>query len=177
MKFKTINEIKAALAKSKSAVQVSGASKKDDSTYKTLLTVPYSTPSDDIDLKTMTPPEKKNDAKWLAMSVEQRKNKLLQTGRLMGRGDPIGIVKIATRKDAIAAWIEPNDFTYDSGTCYKAWTYTWVYLAATILAYIMIHPLVAVPFAWKVGHNWGQYIGGLFFGKDDMSNKTMYHTV
>ncbi len=167
----SIKEIKAAMA-NKANAPIAPAAPTD--IKKTLLTVPFYTPSDDVDIDNLTP---------------EKKKQLIQKGKLMGTGAPITTVNIRTRGEALTGlksgkpghasggWWSPNDFTYDAGTCYKAWTYTWAYLALTILSYVFIHPLIAIPFAWKVGHNWSQYIGGLVFGKEDMKGKTMYHTV
>ncbi len=159
-KQKTISEMRAALAKPKQEAPAPSPTQAD--VKKTYITIPYYTPSDDVNIDEITESEKKA---------------FIQKGKLMGTGDPITIAAIKTRQDALKAWHSPNDFTYDPGTCYKAWMYTWIYLTLTILSYAFIHPLLAVPFAWKVGHNWGQYIGGLIFGKEDMKGKIMYHTV
>ncbi len=161
IKTQTIKEIKAALAQKKAKLASAPAAGSTD-VKKTYLTIPYYTPSDDVDLDSIT---------------QKEKIKLIQKGKLMGTGGPITITKIDNRAAALNSWWDPNDYTYDAGTSYKAWTYTWAYLALTILSYVFIHPLAAIPFAWKVGHNWGQYVGGLVFGKTDMKGKTMYHTV
>lgn len=108
---------------------------------------------------------------------EKQKLEAIKKGKLMMGGHPISITNISTRKEVLASWLGPQDFTFDAGTSYKAWTYTWAYLILTVIAYVWIHPLLAVPLAWKVGHNWGHYIGGLMFGKEDMKGKTMYRTV
>ncbi len=160
MKGKTINEVKNALESAKIAPAKAIPPERTE-TKKTFITIPYRTPSDDVNLDALT---------------EEQKKELIRKHKLMGTGDPISITAIKTRKEALKAWHSPNDFTYDAGSCYKAWTYTWAYLALTILAYVFVHPLVAVPLAWKVGHNWDQYIGGLIFGKEDMKGKTMYRT-
>ena len=168
-KILTIKEIKAKLAAKEKIVETPASDIR-----KTLLTVPFYTPSDDVDITTLT---------------SEKKIEMIQKGKLMGTGDPITTINYKTRGEALTGvtptdkgpgkggWWSAKDFTFDAGTSYKAWTYTWVYLVLAILTYIFIHPLVTVPFAWKVGHNWGQYIGGLVFGKEDMKGKTMYHTV
>ena len=160
MKFRSLKEIKMALAKPKAPAAAVSTVPAD--VKKTYLTVPYYTPSDDVDIENLT---------------ESKKKQLQREHKLMGDGSPITITKLSDRKGALSGWWDPSDYTYDAGTSYKAWTYTWTYLALTVLAYIFVHPLVAVPFAWKVGHNWGQYVGGLVFGKEDMKGKTMYHTI
>ncbi|MFH1246921.1 MAG: hypothetical protein V1644_00940 [Candidatus Micrarchaeota archaeon] len=187
MKAKSINEIKqmlVAAAQKKKAAEVKPAvPPAGPDLKKTYMTVPYFTPSDDIDIDAVTPEEKK---------------KLVQQNKLMAGGDPISITNLKTRGAALVGakggkigdggwkhalngepgdgWLNPADFTFDVGTSYKAWMYIWAYLALTILTYVFIHPLLAVPFAWKVGHNQGQYIGSLIFGKEDMKGKTMYRT-
>ncbi len=183
MKAKTISEIKNALASRKKAAEAKTAAlPAGPDVKKTYITVPFFTPSDDVNMDAIT---------------EEQKKKLVQKNKLMAGGHPITITKLTTRggalvgadgdggdrgwKDALngkpgGGWWNPADFTFDAGTCYKAWMYTWAYLTLTILAYIFIHPLLAVPLAWKVGHNQGQYIGGLIFGKEDMKGKVMYRT-
>ncbi len=160
MKIKTLKEMRAALAKKPTTGEKSPDlfAKEDRKTY---MTLPFYTPSDDLDVNKMTEKEKKT---------------AVVAGKLMGTGEPIAIAKILSRGEAINIWMSPNDFTYDNGTCYKAWIYTWVYLALTVLTFLLIHPLIAVILAWKTGHNWGQYTGGLVFGKDDMKGKAMYRT-
>lgn len=153
----TIHELKKILASKPKPAEA----KPKSEDKKTLLTVPYSTPSDEIDVESLTP---------------EQKAKAIRAGKLMGSGDPVTITKLTDRKGAMANWMSPADYTYDFGSSYKAWVYVWIYLAATIISAIFIHPLVAIPFAWKVGHNWGQYMGGLVFGKEDMKGKTMYAT-
>ncbi len=161
IKVQTIKEIKAAVAKA-AVAKAKAASAGPADVKKTYMTIPYYTPSDNVDIDNLT---------------EEQKKKLIRQGKLMGSGDPITIAKIDNRKNALNAWWDASDFTYDAGTSYKAWTYTWAYLALTIISYVFIHPLLAIPFAWKVGHNWSQYVGGLVFGKEDMKGKTLYHTV
>ena len=157
-----ITELKALMAKKYAKPAAPATSGVPADVKKTFLTVPFYTPSDDVDLNS-TSPEKIKEL--------QRKHKL------MGTGDPITITKLTNRKAALNGWWDPSDFTYDAGCSYKAWTYTWAYLALTVAVYMFVHPLVAVPFAWKVGHNWGQYVGGLVLGKEDMKGKTMYNTI
>lgn len=172
MKFKTISEIKHAL-KQKQTVKLaqSGVPSTGPDVKKSYATVPYYTPSDDVDIDNLT---------------EEQKKSLVQKGKLMAGGDPISISKLITRGEALVGkegksgklggWFSPWDFTYDAGASYKAWIYAWIYLALTITTYVFVHPLVSVIFAWKVGHNWGQYIGALIFGKEDMKGKVIYRT-
>ncbi|MBI4406362.1 hypothetical protein HY571_00425 [Candidatus Micrarchaeota archaeon] len=159
MKGKTIREVRAALTKP--VAKVEKPNPVQTVTKKTFMTVPYYTPSDDVNLDNLT---------------EREKKALIRKGKLMGTGDPITITRITNRKEALGTWMSPNDFTYDNGTTYKAWVYTWAYLGLTVLTYLLVHPLIAVVFAWKTGHNWGQYIGALIFGKEDMKGKTMFRT-
>ncbi len=180
MKAMTISEMKKALASHKKSAEAKApVPPAGPDLKKTYITIPFFTPSDDVDINNVT---------------EEQKKKLVQKNKLMAGGHPITITNLKNRKAALVGdvgdggwvdalkgkpgdgWFSPSDFTYDAGTCYKAWMYTWAYLALAILAYIFIHPLLAVPFAWKVGHNQGQYIGGLIFGKEDMKGKVMYRT-
>ncbi|MDP3742153.1 MAG: hypothetical protein Q8R15_02450 [Candidatus Micrarchaeota archaeon] len=186
MKARTISEIKRALASQKKVAEAKpSVPPAGPDLKKTYITIPFFTPSDDVDIENIT---------------EEQKKKLVQKNKLMAGGHPITITNLKTRGAALVGqdkdtpgsgdygwadalkgnpgqgWFSPSDFSYDAGVCYKAWIYTWVYLALTILVYIFIHPLLAVPFAWKVGHNQGQYIGGLIFGKEDMKGKVMYRT-
>ncbi len=162
LKQKNLKDVRASLfgAKEK-AKQADAMAKPAVDTRRTYLTVPYYTPSDDVDIENIT---------------EEQKKKLVAKGKLMAGGHPITITNIVTRKEGFGSWLSPDDFTFDAGTSYKAWTYTWAYLALTIATFVWIHPLLAVPLAWKTGHNWGQYIGGLVFGKEDMKGKIMYRT-
>lgn len=180
MKLKTISEIKKALAQAKKPAPSQPATPATGpDVKKTFITIPFFTPSDDLNIDALT---------------EEQKKKMVQKNKLMAGGDPITITKLTNRKGALVGdvgdggwkdslsgkpgggWWNPADFTFDAGACYKSWMYTWIYLALTILTYVFIHPLLAVPFAWKVGHNQGHYIGGLIFGKEDMKGKTMYRT-
>ncbi len=157
--MKSIEEIRAEFAKVKAAKQADAPAKKSEN-LNTFLQVPYYTPSDKYDVPNMTPAQKKKAA---------------QKFELQAGSQPISITNIKTRGAFLAGHFAANDFAYDANG-YYAWTYTWAYLALTAITYIFIHPLVAIPFAWKVGHNWSQYMGTRIWGKEDMKGKVMYAT-
>lgn len=178
MKYKTLSQIKAAIAANKPAAKPGPAvPPAGPDVKKSFMTVPYFTPSDDLDIDSLTDVQRK---------------KMVQKGKLMAYGTPVTITRLRVRKDAIGGgdygwadalkggevggWFAPEDFSFDAGTTYHTWIYTWIYLALTVLTYVFVHPLVAVIFAWKTGHNWGHYIGALIFGKEDMKGKVMYRT-
>lgn len=164
--MKSLNEVKEELKeefrmKIKKETSAVTAEAKSKETLNTFLQVPYYTPSDGIDTSKLS---------------QEEKNKLVGQYKLSGYGEtPVSISQIKTRKAFLADQFTSDDYSYDANG-YHGWTYTWVYLALAIAAFTWAHPLLAIPLAWKVGHNWSQYMGGRIWGKQDMKGKVMYAT-
>lgn len=157
--MKNVTEIREQFARVKASKAAAAPAKKSEN-LNTFLQVPYYTPSDKYDVANMTPAQKKKAAQKFE----------LQAGE-----NPISITNIKTRGAFLADQFSADDYGYDANG-YYTWTYTWAYLAIAIATYVYIHPLVAIPFAWKVGHNWDQYMGTRLWGKEDMKGKVMYAT-